>query len=219
MGWGDFIDRMVFEPDTIDLFYLAWSPDYNDPSAYVNWIFSNDRPTMNLAQVNDLYLQNLIDSATAETDQSIRRTIYSEMQQYLVEDLMPLVYLCVRLNYDVYNSKFTGFQSNPLDKVWFYTVVPPEVPSGEIFEGFGLVISGGQFLFGSATFTVFEEFLQLEIDDHVFTWEIVEFREINNLEIYTGLGDKGRIIVIIARSESSSYLIAFGNGIYFSGYS
>lgn len=219
LDWSEFLYRMLYEPDTIDLFYLGWIPDYNDPSAYVNWILSNDRPTSNFAQVNDPNLQNLIDSAITETDQNIRRTIYSEMQQYLVEELMPLVYLCVNLNYDAYRSKFTGYQSNPLDKVWFYTVIPPEEPTGEVFEGYGIIFSKGQFLFDSATFTVFEEILQLEIDDYVYTWEIVKYSETYNSEIYTGIGEQGRIRVVIVRTETSSYLTAFGRGLYFIGYS
>ena len=218
LNWADFIERMVFEPNTIDLYFLSWIPDYNDPSAYLNGLFSDDSPTTNFAQTNDPYLQNLMDTALTETDQNIRRTIYSEIQQYLVEDLMPLVYLCVNLNYDVYNAKFTGYQSNVLDKLWFYTIIPPEVPSGEIFEGFGIVISEGDVLFGSAIFTVFEEILQLKIKDHLFTWEIMQRYELNKCDIYIGLGEKGWITVIISKSETSSYLFAFGRGITFTGY-
>ncbi|MFX1376346.1 MAG: ABC transporter substrate-binding protein [Promethearchaeota archaeon] len=219
MYWSEFIFRMVFEPDTIDLFYLGWIPDYNDPSAVLNSLLSNDRPTTNFMQVNDPYLQNLIDSAITETDQSIRRTIYSEIQQYLVEDLMPMVYLCVKVNYDVYNSKFIGFQSNPLDKVWFYTVIPPEEPSIEVFEGFGFIFSKGLFLFGSASFIITEEMLQIEIDSDLFFWEIVNYEESQNIEIYTAVGELGTIRVLIIRTETSAYLTAFGAGVCFSGYS
>jgi peptide/nickel transport system substrate-binding protein len=219
MEWYEFLIRMLFEPDTIDLFYMGWIPDYNDPSTIVNLLLSNDRPTTNFVHADDPYLQDLINSAITETDQSIRRTIYSEMQRYLVEDLMPMVYLSVNINYDVYSSKFTGFQSNPLDKVWFYPVIPPEEPSIEVFDGFGIVYSQGQFLFGSAEFTVFEDILQLEIRGHIFMWEIIEQREVDNIMFYTGIGEQGRIRVIIVRTETASYVVASGEGIYFSGYS
>ncbi len=124
--WGDFIYRIFFEPDTIDLFYMGWGPDYNDPYVYINSLLSNDFPNSNWAHVDDPYLQGLIDQGISEINPVTREQIYDEIQRYCVEDLMPWAYLYVRMQYDAYNSKFLGYQWNPMDKIWFYSVIAPD---------------------------------------------------------------------------------------------
>ncbi len=121
--WGDFIDRLINNPDTIELFALGWIPDINEPSNFIDAHCFNES-IYNFAQVNDPHLEDLMAQGLTETNPLTREAIYDEIQKYLVEDLMPYVYLYVSFDYDVYNSRFTGYQWNPLEKKWFYSVYP-----------------------------------------------------------------------------------------------
>ncbi len=141
MTWYDFFMRLIgqdgFSQDMLQLFIMGWGPDYNDPSNFINSLFSNSS-LYNSAQVNDQHLQDLIDRGLIETDPIQREAIYDEIQQYLVEDLMPWAYLYVGMSYFAYNNNFTGFQVNSLRKVWFYSVQPegyvePPIESELIF--------------------------------------------------------------------------------------
>jgi len=107
--------------DALQLFFSGWGPDFNDPSNMINPLFSNISNS-NSAQVNDPYLQNLMEQGLDESDPNARKTIYNEIQRYLVEDLMPVVFCYNPKNYDVYHSYVLGYQSNSWDKVWFHGV-------------------------------------------------------------------------------------------------
>jgi len=133
--WEDYKDRVYnlrrFSSgyDALQLFLSGWIPDLNDPSNYVNSLMSNIT-YYNQAQINDAYLQNLIDQGIEEVDQTIREAIYDEIQRYIVEELMPWTFLSVGRNYDAYRREIDGYQSNPWDKVWFHGVkfqdiIPP----------------------------------------------------------------------------------------------
>ncbi|MFX1267100.1 MAG: ABC transporter substrate-binding protein [Promethearchaeota archaeon] len=135
LTWNEFKDRIFNQRvtsaghDALQLFCLGWIPDLNDPSTYINSLFSNISVS-NAAQVNDPYLQNLMEEGIKEVDQTIREAIYDEIQRYLVEELKPWAFLSVGRNYDAYRKEIDGYQSNPWDKVWFHGVefqdlVPP----------------------------------------------------------------------------------------------
>ncbi|MFX1584661.1 MAG: ABC transporter substrate-binding protein [Promethearchaeota archaeon] len=125
MTWGDYKDRLYNMSissaghDALQLYYWDWKPDLNDPSNYVNWIFSNTSMA-NAAQVNDPYLQDLIEQGIEKVDPMIRETIYDEIQRYLVEELRPHAWLYVEKNYDVWDKDLRGFPSNALDRAYFY---------------------------------------------------------------------------------------------------
>ncbi|MFX0021274.1 MAG: ABC transporter substrate-binding protein [Candidatus Hermodarchaeota archaeon] len=134
MSWWEFIERILFDPNSLELYYWGWVADYNDPSAVINYLYSNEYTDYNFAQVNDPYLQSLIHQGMSELDPIAREAIYDEIQRYLVEELMPFAYLMLSKQFDAYNNKLAGYQSNPLDKVWFYGVYQPtvhiETPTG-----------------------------------------------------------------------------------------
>ncbi|MFX1297967.1 MAG: ABC transporter substrate-binding protein [Promethearchaeota archaeon] len=124
MSWEEFKDRLYNRRilsagwDALQLFPLGWMPDFNDPSTYLNPFYSN-MSTYNIAQVNDPYLQALLDLGIAETKPT-REAIYDEIQRYLVEDLKPYAWLFVKKNYDVWDKDLRGFPSNALDLAYFY---------------------------------------------------------------------------------------------------
>jgi len=104
--------------DALQLYYKDWILDLNDPSEYLNPLFSNIS-AINAAQVNDPYLQTLLDQGINETGPT-REAIYDEIQRYLVEDLRPHTWLYVERNYDVWDKDLRGFPSNAMDRAYFY---------------------------------------------------------------------------------------------------
>ena len=125
MEWQEYLWRLFDidgrSRDMLQIFVLGWGPDYNDASQVINPLFSNIS-IYNSAQVNDPYLQDLIDEGIKEINPILREQIYDEIQRYIVEDLMPFAFCYVGKNYDAYRSYVMGFQSNPLGKLWLYNV-------------------------------------------------------------------------------------------------
>jgi len=125
MKWEDYKDRLYNRSvssaghDALQLYYWDWKPDLNDPSNYINWLFSNTS-IANAAQVNDPYLQDLIEQGIEKVDPMIREAIYNEIQRYLIEELRPHAWLYVQKNYDVWDKDLRGFPSNALDRAYFY---------------------------------------------------------------------------------------------------
>jgi len=124
MTWEDFKDRLYNRRvqsagwDALQIYYWSLKPGFNDPSKYLNPLFYNISAS-NAAQVNDPYLQSLLDQGIEET-RPTREAIYDEIQRYLVEDLRPHAWLYVEKNYDVWDKDLRGFPSNAMDLAYFY---------------------------------------------------------------------------------------------------
>ena len=117
---GNFFDYFSYlESGEADMFYLGWGPDFNDPSNYVNSFFSNISP-YNLASVDDDYLEQLMDAALIELDPGVREGLYDQIQEYLVEDLMPFCYLLVDTYDTAWNIRLENYPLNSLRIVWFF---------------------------------------------------------------------------------------------------
>jgi hypothetical protein len=127
LSWGDFIQLLIFEPHKLELCNLAWVPDFNDPYAMLNDLLTSDG-TFNFPLVDDPYLQNLIDQGTAEVDPVIRQSIYSELQRYFMEELLPVIPILNSILYFVHASNFEEFHWNAFEKIWFYSVTPDGEP-------------------------------------------------------------------------------------------
>ncbi|KKN19085.1 hypothetical protein LCGC14_0949330, partial [marine sediment metagenome] len=125
MTWQDFIYKLFDVPphsrDQLELFWLGWAPDYNDPSNIINSLFSKNSIN-NFAQVDDDLVQDWMEEALITINPAERKVLYDKIQQRLIEVVFPWAWGYVRKNYDAYSSKFFGFHSNPMDKVWFYPV-------------------------------------------------------------------------------------------------
>ena len=145
--WWEFESMFQeYEPyhrDMLQLYWLGWAADYNDPSNFINNLYTNRTSVFNLAQYNgfnaaveagrDPYnlvdnVQLLMEAALIETDQSLRAKYYSRIQQLLVEEDFPIAYGYVTINNIWYYSEIQGFQINSLRKLNFLGVtgVPHE---------------------------------------------------------------------------------------------
>ena len=141
MTWQEYVYMIVEQPpyhrDMLELYFMGWAPDYNDPSNFINPSFTNRSIAFNGAQYNGYLaaiedgrdpfalndnVQLLMEEAISEIDPVQREKYYDRIQELLITRDYPWAWGFVRRNYDAYSNDFIGFQSNPLDKVWFYSV-------------------------------------------------------------------------------------------------
>jgi peptide/nickel transport system substrate-binding protein len=125
--WSEFVELLLVYPENLELFYLGWIPDINDPYSMLNPLLSNDG-YWNLGFVDDPYLQSLMDQGIIELDPALRQSIYSELQRYFMEELVPLLPILDPMLYFVQNSRFPEFPLNALSKVWFYSIISDVIP-------------------------------------------------------------------------------------------
>ena len=104
----------------LDLYWLGWLPDYDDPSNFINPLFTNRTIASNGAEVNDPQVQRWMEEALLETNSTRREYLYDEIQRRLVEEVYPWAWGYVGQNYDAHVSNLEGYPSNEIGKVYFY---------------------------------------------------------------------------------------------------
>ncbi|MFX1566913.1 MAG: NosD domain-containing protein [Promethearchaeota archaeon] len=118
LSWFDFYMRLYYNVGTLELFgYYYEGITYNDPSVLLEYLYSNSS-IYNRGQVNDTVLEGLMEQALNETDFSIRKSLYNNMQKYIVEDLYPYVYIYTPHMYYAIRNDFR-YKPNFMGKIWF----------------------------------------------------------------------------------------------------
>ncbi len=96
MTWGDYIKRGYEVGDLhrnmLELWWLGWIPDYNDPSNFINMLMTNTAIASNMAKVDDAQLQEWMEAAVTETDSAARKVYYDNIQQRCAEVIYPWCY-------------------------------------------------------------------------------------------------------------------------------
>jgi len=152
MPWQDFIYRLSEingrHRNMLQLYWLGWIPDYNDPSNFINPSFTNRSIAYNTAQYNGYTaameagrdplalndnVQLLMEAGLSETDPVAREALYDRIQELLIEEDHPWAWGFVQYVYHAYDNDLTGFQQNAMDKIYFYpcvwnNLVPIEPP-------------------------------------------------------------------------------------------
>ena len=127
MTWGEFLYRLYeIEPlnrDMLGLYFVGWIPDYNDPSNFINPLFTNRVVGANGAQYNGTQsaiednrdpnnlwdnVQLLMEAAIEETDTKLREQYYDKIQYLLVERDIPWAYVYSPLPSRAYDAKLHG---------------------------------------------------------------------------------------------------------------
>ena len=109
--------------------------DYNDPSSFINPVFTNRSIAYNGFQydgyqaaieagrnpsdVND-NVQLLMEAAMEETDSVARGALYDRLQQLLVEEDMPCIWGYSSLYSVAYDENLQGYPANTKGDQWFY---------------------------------------------------------------------------------------------------
>ncbi|MFX1573773.1 MAG: ABC transporter substrate-binding protein [Promethearchaeota archaeon] len=89
-----------------------WSPDFNDPSTNINPLFSSKSDGfVNDQHTNDTVVQQWIDKALVETDETVRKELYYKIQERLIEELYPVAWLFSGFEIDVWNSDSRGWEN------------------------------------------------------------------------------------------------------------
>ena len=139
MTWSEVIYRLYevgnLDRNDLELWWIGWGPDYNDPSNFINPLFTNRSVASNGAQYNgtlaaiedgrDPMVQNdnvqlLMEAGLAETNDVLRKAIYDRIQYLLVERDVPWLFGYSSKVFDAYVVGLEGFQTNSMGKIWFY---------------------------------------------------------------------------------------------------
>ncbi|MFX1592564.1 MAG: ABC transporter substrate-binding protein [Promethearchaeota archaeon] len=107
-----------YHRDMLELSMLGWGVDYNDPSDFINPLFTNKMPAYNWGQVNDTQVQQWMDEALFETNQTAREQLYYKIQERLIEVVYPYAWTFIGKRLDVYLSNLRGWNSNPYKKLF-----------------------------------------------------------------------------------------------------
>jgi len=142
--WANYIYRLYeiygYTRNDLELYWIGWIPDYNDPSNFINPLFTNRSVASNGAQYNgflaaqeaDAYkvardplalwdnVQLLMEAAMFSTDFDDRTDMYERIQELLIEEDMPWCYGYVSIGFDGVNEELKGFPTNQLGNVYFY---------------------------------------------------------------------------------------------------
>jgi peptide/nickel transport system substrate-binding protein len=119
----------------LQLYALEWSFNYNDPSTYINPLFTNRSVASNFVQYNgyqaaiekgrnpfDLWdnVQLLMEEALRTTNEELREQYYWRIQELLVEQDRPWAFLYSRKVYSARVSNLKGYIPNTMGKKWFW---------------------------------------------------------------------------------------------------
>jgi len=121
MSWSELIARIVVYHHLVEMYVLAWAPDYPDPENFINFFYSNT----SVVNGGDFYepdVQQLMDEGLIETDPVAREAIYQEMQRLMVEEYVPSITLWSRNNYDAWRVNVHGWIPNHHERLYFYPV-------------------------------------------------------------------------------------------------
>ena len=113
LTWGEFLDRLFgFGGDPLQLYWLGWISDYNDPHALADYFFTNRSSRELSIPFYDYMVQAWTEEALIETDASQRNILYGKIQKRLVEELYPWAFCYVPMEYVAYSSEISGFRWN-----------------------------------------------------------------------------------------------------------
>lgn len=137
MTWGDFIYRLYeignLTRNMLELYFIGWGPDYNDPSNFINPLFTNRSVASNGAQYNGWLssgnssvlndnVQLLMEAALAETNPVTREAHYNRIQELLVERDFPWAWCYVGMSFRAYVDNMIGYDLNPMGREWWYPI-------------------------------------------------------------------------------------------------
>jgi len=120
--WADYL-YMLYDVypngrDMLNFYFIGWGPDFNDPDNYIAPLYSNTSSS-NGAQVNDTYVQSQMLAGRMETNEALRAGIYSDLADYMQNDLCPWIYVYQGYNLDAWYYYLQGYNPNSLGKVYF----------------------------------------------------------------------------------------------------
>ena len=139
MTWGEFIYRIYevgsLHRNMLQLYWIGWGPDYNDPSNFINPLFTNRSVASNGADYNGYLaamqagrdplalndnVQLLMEEGLSEPNPVLREAIYDRIQELLIEEDRPWVWGYVSKIHRAWVSNLEGMPVNSMGKEYFY---------------------------------------------------------------------------------------------------
>ncbi|MFX0036875.1 MAG: ABC transporter substrate-binding protein, partial [Candidatus Hermodarchaeota archaeon] len=97
----------------LDMFTLGWGIASVDPIDIINPLYSSKLDGVaNFINFNDTEVQLWIDHALEEFNETAREQLYFNIQQRLIEELYPALWLAFPISYDIWDSDVKGI---PID--------------------------------------------------------------------------------------------------------
>ena len=112
MGSVEFFDKLY--EGTHEIFTALWGVTRVDPVDVINVLYSSKVDGMegNWCNFNDTLVQQWMEQALEEFNETKREQLYFNIQQRLIEQLNPHVWLAFPINYDIWDSDVKGI---PID--------------------------------------------------------------------------------------------------------
>jgi len=139
MTWEEFIYRLnemgSLHRNMMQLYWISWGPDYNDPSNFINPLFTNRSIASNGAQYNGYEaakeagrnplllndnVQLLMEAGLSETNPVAREALYDRIQELLIEEDHPWVWGYVSKLHRAWVANLEGIPVNVMGKEYFY---------------------------------------------------------------------------------------------------
>ena len=92
---------------------VGWYPDYNDPSSCINPMFSNKADGFeNWGQVNDTLVQQWMDAALIEKNETTRERLFYNIQKRLIEEVYPCMWTYTERYCNIHGPNLRGINYN-----------------------------------------------------------------------------------------------------------
>ncbi|MHA2266754.1 MAG: ABC transporter substrate-binding protein [Promethearchaeota archaeon] len=105
---------MLYHPDLhrhkIELFWAGWEAPDLDPHNSLR-LFNDFEPSYNIGQVNDTQIQQWLESAVIEFNETKREDLYSNVQKRLIEELYPVAWVRSGIYFDVFGPNVRGIET------------------------------------------------------------------------------------------------------------
>ncbi|MFX0027801.1 MAG: ABC transporter substrate-binding protein [Candidatus Hermodarchaeota archaeon] len=107
LTWPDWWTKMF--SGELEIFLVGWNAIFNDPVEIINPLFSTKADGLhNFYHFNDTEIQQWMDAAVEESNSTARGELYYQIQERLIEQLYPVIWLSASTVYFAHASNVRG---------------------------------------------------------------------------------------------------------------
>jgi ABC-type transport system substrate-binding protein len=121
LDWETFLDVGENDPDSMNVWYVGWGPDYLDAFNMLDPLF-NPASSSNFVQLNDATLLTWLNALATEPDTNERLRLAGMIQWRLYERLYVHMPLWLDLLYYVHLAEIDGVPYNAMQNFWAYPI-------------------------------------------------------------------------------------------------
>jgi ABC-type transport system substrate-binding protein len=121
LDWETFLDVGENDPDSMNVWYVGWGPDYLDAFNMLDPLF-NPASSSNFVQLNDAKLLTWLNDLATNPDTNERLKLAGMIQWRLYERLYVHMPLWLDLLYYVHLAEIDGVPYNAMQNFWAYPI-------------------------------------------------------------------------------------------------